>query len=92
MQVVLCKPNKLYTFGNVMSLAKMLFSHHFNNMPIVGFVMSWSYSEQTHIFSATALHTETVILGLIAFQSACAFVEVYNGKVYNAFTWYILLP
>ena len=41
---VLCKPNKLYTVGNVVSLAKMLFSRHFNKMPIVG-SLNLSYSE-----------------------------------------------
>ena len=36
------KSNKSYTIGNVMSLAKMLFSRHLNNMPVVGSLMSWN--------------------------------------------------
>ena len=34
---------KLYPFGNVMSLAKMLFQ--FKNMPVDGFLMIKSYNE-----------------------------------------------
>ena len=33
---------KLYTAGKVMSLIQIIFSHHFNNMPIVGYL---SYTE-----------------------------------------------
>ena len=41
-RVDLCKPNKLYTVGNVMSLAKICFSRHLNNMPVIGSLMRWS--------------------------------------------------
>ena len=37
---VLCKLNKLHAVGNVMSLAKMLFSRYLNNMPFIGSLMS----------------------------------------------------
>ena len=33
--VVLCQPNKLYAVGSVMSLSKIIFSRHFNNIPVV---------------------------------------------------------
>ena len=78
--VVLCKPNKLYTIGNVMSLAKMLFSHHLNNMPFVGSFMSCSYTELIKFKKCTdggstfslqlryEYWSETVLLGRIVFQ------------------------
>ena len=38
-------PEKIYTNGNVMTLPKMIFSCHFNNMPVVHSLMNRIYTE-----------------------------------------------
>ena len=35
----------IYTLLEIMSFAKLFFGHHLNNMPVVGSLMSWSYTE-----------------------------------------------
>ena len=75
----LCKPNKLYTVGNVMSWAKMFFSRYLNKIPLVNY-LSWSYTEiiqfKKHMdggspFSLQLGYTywlETVVLELTMFH------------------------
>ena len=67
---------------NVMSFAKMFFSRHLNNIPVVASLMSWSYTELLKFKNALIdggtfslqlrykYWSETVVLWLIVFQRA----------------------
>ena len=73
--VVLCKPNKLYTVGNLMS---MFFSRHLNNMP-VGSLMSWSYTK----FIKFKKYTDFFLQEEISVSKQWAFNERISGLIFN---------
>ena len=70
--VVLCKPNKLNTVVNVMSLAKIIFSRHINNVPVVG-SLSWSYTELRRLKNTR----------MRVAHSLCKAKRTYNGETDN---------
>ena len=70
----------IHTVGNAMSLAKIIFSHHFNNMPIVVICSEAEVKKKKKMhgyggsaFSLQLLYrywSEMIVLGLIVFQRA----------------------
>ena len=73
--VVFGKQKKLYIIGNVMSLAKMLLSHHFNKMRLLVFYelklfRIFLYMDVGNAFSLQVPYkswSETAVLGLTMF-------------------------
>ena len=72
--------NVLYTIKNIMSLAKMLFSRHLNNMPIPGSLISWNENEKLLCILSAGKDSEkdtgiTIFLVLV-----CGFPKCREGE------------
>ena len=86
--VGLCKPNKLYTVRNIMLLPNMIFSHHFNNIPVVTSLMGLISS---HMDGGNSIFSTRTDQRCLCLGSLCSRESLYKTRIIAIMCTFVLV-